>query len=117
MPRTNVIEHKSRFLSLVAVLILLPFFWLLVRTVVLVVLTLVAALLDAISPNGITLSVTLIEVIGLLVPTCIAVACSVFFYIDFHRQPITPDGRYCAACSYDLTCNTSGICPECGDTV
>ena len=24
------------------------------------------------------------------------------------------DGRYCGRCRYDLTGNTSGVCPECG---
>ena len=27
----------------------------------------------------------------------------------------SPDHRLCLRCGYDLTGNTSGVCPECGD--
>lgn len=31
--------------------------------------------------------------------------------------PRTPPPGFCAACGYDLTANTSGLCPECGTPV
>jgi uncharacterized RDD family membrane protein YckC len=34
-----------------------------------------------------------------------------------HRVPFAADDRLCIGCGYDLTGNTSGICPECGRPV
>ncbi len=34
-----------------------------------------------------------------------------------HKLPFDPRGRYCVHCAYDLTGNTSGVCPECGASV
>ncbi len=31
----------------------------------------------------------------------------------FHDGPVVPGPR-CASCGYNLTGNTSGVCPECG---
>lgn len=28
-----------------------------------------------------------------------------------------PNSGYCAHCGYDLTDNTSGVCPECGESI
>lgn len=33
------------------------------------------------------------------------------------RRRATPDPRFCLQCSYDLTGNSSGICPECGTPI
>jgi len=32
-------------------------------------------------------------------------------------KPMTDPPGHCTACGYDLTGNTSGVCPECGKTV
>ncbi len=117
MPRTNVIERKSRLVPLLAVFVLLPCFLLLTRIAVLMVLTVVVALLSWVWPGLADVDEFVFETIGIAVTLILVAACLVIFYRDLRRKPITPDGRYCAACGYDLTGNTSGICPECGDSV
>ncbi|GJM24121.1 MAG: hypothetical protein DHS20C16_05360 [Phycisphaerae bacterium] len=117
MPRTNVIVRKSRLSSFLVVLILLPIFWLLVRTVVLMVSVAAIALLSMVWPGLLDFDRVTLETFTFVVTTVLVGICLVIFFCDFRRQPITPDGRYCAACGYDLTGNTSGICPECGDSV
>jgi len=34
-----------------------------------------------------------------------------------HKPPFDPRGIYCLVCGYNLTGNTSGICPECGTSI
>lgn len=117
MPRTNVIVRQSRAISILVVIVLFPFFWLLLRAATLIVMISAVALLSLLWPNLPNAPYPYFEAIGLVVPSLIAIVCSVIFYRDSRRQPISPDGRYCAAFGYDLTGNTSGTCPECGDVV
>ena len=56
---------------------------------------------------------------ALTVSVCVAAAGAVWWAIaDRMRraEPRFPAG-FCQLCSYDLTGNTSGICPECGTPV
>lgn len=34
-----------------------------------------------------------------------------------HYPPSVPPARRCSSCSYDLTGNESGVCPECGQRI
>lgn len=45
---------------------------------------------------------------------CLGVGYLIFVVIVLLARRAPRDSRYCVSCSYDLTGNTSGRCPECG---
>ena len=49
-----------------------------------------------------------------VVPLWIPFVLLLFASMWFHRQACCLPAGYCQKCSYDLTGNTSGVCPECG---
>jgi len=60
-------------------------------------------------------AIVLIIIVGL--PLLIAYLAARMTYDAMRWETIDdPEGRFCAACGYDLTGNVSGRCPECGTT-
>lgn len=52
-----------------------------------------------------------------VLPLWIPLAISTCFAIRLTRRYRRSILRYCRGCSYDLTGNTSGVCPECGSPI
>lgn len=48
---------------------------------------------------------------------CFGAGYCLFVVIVLLARRTPPDSRYCHKCSYDLTGNTSGRCPECGSEI
>jgi hypothetical protein len=54
---------------------------------------------------------------SLTVPLWLMLAILVGRMYFWATRKLPPDPRFCPSCAYNLTGNTSGICPECGTPV
>lgn len=78
-----------------------------------VVLLLLGFLLDSLG-KGVEVMIYIVDLAGVLLAfstgTLIGAAST-----ELKRKPLHPG--YCARCRYNLTGNTSGVCPECGTAI
>ena len=90
--------------------------------VVFILLTPGILLVEGLVCLGVTTAMTVLSIppgigLGVMAAILIIVACvlSQVIYFCLRKCKVTPG--FCQGCGYNLTGNTSGICPECGERV